>query len=192
MFILKKSIFKTILFLTIVTTVLSSCLKQDSEPVQISGLNIVQASPGPDVFDVFIGNRKANTEDFTYGAKIGYLNVIPGSRSFTLTKKDNASIMLSGELSIDKQEGYSLFVIDVPTSMKLLLLKDDLKKPATGKATIRFVNLSLNAPAQNLAIDGMPNDIADNRQFKDYTEFQSIDPGNTVNFTLKNKASGAT
>jgi hypothetical protein len=71
------------------------------------------------------------------------------------------------------------------------MVKDDLTAPASGKARVRFVHLSPDAPAFNLAIAGKDTDLFTDKSFKGYTDFVDIDPAEKVTFNVKNKVNGA-
>ncbi|MBC7565410.1 MAG: DUF4397 domain-containing protein [Pedobacter sp.] len=72
-----------------------------------------------------------------------------------------------------------------------MFLEDDLAKPANGKAKVRFVNLSPDAPALNLSITGKETDLVTNKLFKEYSTFTEMDAAEKVTFNVKNKDTGA-
>jgi hypothetical protein len=139
-----------------------------------------------------VDTKKANTADFAYTNKMDYMNLISGKRKISIAKKGTTTALLSDSLTFKPQLGYSLFVIDKLETVKFLLLEDDLTQPAAGKARIRFVNASPDAPALNLAIAGKETDVFTNKLFKEFSAFESIDAAEKVTFKVKNKATGAT
>lgn len=171
-----------------------SCSKLDGkyEPIQVSGLNIIQASPTTELLDVYVDDRRANQNvDFEYGNKIGYLSAYSGNRVFNVTKKGNATSLKSLTHNLKPQVGYSLFVANTLANIELLILEDDLAKPATGKAKIRFVNLSPDGGSLSLNVGGAATDLATNKAFKEFSTFEAVDATQSVTLNIKNTTSGA-
>ncbi len=175
---------------TLSVALLSCAKKQDYIVVDVSGLSLIHASPTIEKLDVYVDNTRATISDFGYGSKIDYLNAYSGNRKLTVTKKESGVALKSEFATLTVNKGYSLFVIDKLENIKFLLLEDDLAKPAAGKAKVRFVNLSPDSDPLNLAIDGKPTDLVTNKAFKEYSTFETIDPGNNVKFLVKNKNTG--
>lgn len=171
-----------------------SCSKLDSnyQPIQVSGLNIIQASPTTELLDVYVGNERANQNvDFEYGNKIGYLSAYSGNRVFNVTKKGTPTSLKSLTYNLKPQLGYSLFVANTFANIELLMLEDDLTKPATGKAKIRFVNLSPDGGNLSLNVGGAATDLATNKAFKEFSTFESVDATASVTLNIKNATSSA-
>ncbi len=168
-----------------------SKLDRDYEPIQVSGLNIIQASPTLELLDVYVDNTRATTSDFEFGNKIGYLSAYSGNRAFNVTKKGSPTSLKSLAYSLKPQLGYSLFVANTLTNIELLMLEDDLTKPATGKARIRFVNLSPDGGNLNLNVGGVATDLATNKAFKEFSAFETVDATASVTLNIKNATTSA-
>jgi hypothetical protein len=183
----------TLLAALVITLGLSSCMKDDFEntPISISGLSLVHASPTTEKLDVYIDNTRASIDDFAFGNKMDYLRAYSGDRTITVTKKGLTTRLTSDVVKLVPDFGYTVFVVDKFDAIDLLTLQDDLALPAAGKAKIRFVNLSPDGGALNLAINGAATDLADNRAFKEFSAFVSVDAAENVTFNVKNKATGA-
>jgi len=184
---------KALISLAILSCSLASCSKDDDNftPPEISGLSVIHASPTTEKLDFYVENTKENTADFAYTNKIDYLNLYSGNRKLVVTKKGLTTPLLSENFSLEAQKGYSLFVYDKFDALKFLMLKDDLTAPAATKAKVRFVHLSPDAPALNLAIAGKDTDLFTDKSFKGNTDFVSIDPAEKVTFNVKKKADNA-
>jgi hypothetical protein len=182
---------KSLIAAIAITTLLGSCMKdEDVQPQQpVAGLSIVQASPTTETLDFYVDNTRA-AFDLAYTKKIDYLNLFPGNRKLSITKKGIQTSLLSEQLTLKDYIGYSLFIVDKLETVKFLLLEDDLSKPSAGKAKVRFVNLSPDAPALNLAIGGKETDLVTNKLFKEYSTFTEIDAAPKVTFNVKNKETG--
>lgn len=185
---------KALFAIAALSVAMVSCSKDDdSNYIQqpISGLSLYNASPNTEKFDVWIGTSKAPLEDFSFGKKVEYLNVYSGEREVFLKKKGTEPVLTTQKFTFEQQVGYSLFVVDNLASVKLLILKDDLTKPATGKARVRFVNVSPDGGALNLGIEGKDTDLVTNKLFKEYSTFVDIDAAEKVTFNVKNTEGGA-
>ena len=171
---------------------LSSCMKKntDYEPIYISGVSLVHASPTTEKLDVYISNTRASRDVFTFGTKMDYVNAYSGDRQFTVTKRGELEKLTSKVLKLEPQLGYTVFVVDELERIDLLSLQDDLAKPEVGKAKIRFVNLSPDGGALTLAVDGATTELAASKAFKEFSVFENITPGETVTFNVKNSTSG--
>lgn len=183
----------TLLAALVITLGLSSCMKDDFEntPILISGLSLVHASPTTEKLDVYIDNTRASIDDFAFGNKMDYLRAYSGDRTITVTKKGLTTRLTSDVVKLVPDFGYTVFVVDKFEAIDLLTLQDDLALPAAGKAKVRFVNLSPDGGALNLAINGAATDLADNRAFKEFSAFVPVDAAENVTFNVKNKATGA-
>jgi hypothetical protein len=187
----KRMKIKSLIAALAITTLLGSCMKdEDIQPQQpVSGLSIVHASPTTENLDVYVDNTKA-VADLAYTKKVDYLNLFPGNRKLTITKKGIQTPLFAEQLTLKDYFGYTLFIVDQLETVKFLFLEDDLTKPATGKAKVRFVNLSPDAPALNLSIAGKETDLVTNKLFKEYSTFAEIDAAEKVTFNVKNKGTG--
>jgi hypothetical protein len=188
------TISKAFVALAVCSVALAACSKDDDDftPPQIAGLNVVHASPSTEKLDLYVENTLVpNNTDFDYGDKIGYLNLITGNRTIIVKKKGTPANLLSESFSFEVQKGYTLFVGDKFDQLKYVMIKDDLSYPEAGKAKVRFVNMSPDAPALNLAIAGKDTDLFTDKAFKQYSDFVNIAPGENITFNAENKETGA-
>lgn len=184
---------KTLFAMAALSVAMVSCSKDfdNITPQPISGLSVYHASPTTEKLDLYVGSAKAHESDFAFGNKIEYLNVYSGERQVTIRKKGTEPVLLTEKLTFEPQVGYSLFIADNLANVKFVMLKDDLTKPATGKARVRFVNVSPDGGALNLGIEGKNTDLFTNKLFKEYSTFEDIDAAERVTFNVKNTEGGA-
>jgi hypothetical protein len=76
-------------------------------------------------------------------------------------------------------------------NIELLILDDNLEKPATGKAKIRFVNLSPDGGSLSLNVNGAATDLATNKAFKEFSTFEAVDATESTTLNIKNATTGA-
>ncbi len=185
--------FKAIAAALVLSLGLASCSKMDNnyEPIQVSGLNVIQASPTLELLDLYVDNDRANSTNFEFGSKIGYLSAISGSTAFNVTKRGSGTSLKNLQFTLKPRLGYSLFIANTLANIELLMLEDNLENPATGKAKIRFVNLSPDGGALSLNVNGVATDLVTNKAFKEYSNFEVIDAAENVTFNIKNSTTSA-
>jgi len=169
-----------------------SCSKKENPPLSdLSGLSIVNASPSLEKLDLYVDNTKVTGgSDFTFGSKIDYLSVYSGRREMTLTKKGETTPLRQEFFNLEPQYGYTLFVIDLLSKVKFMLLPDNLTKPAKGMASIRFANLSPDSEPLTLSVEGDPNYLITNISFKNYSEPIMVSIGDKVTFHIREHRTG--
>lgn len=188
-----KSSLKMLVTAVTLSAVLTSCSKDfDNTPAPpISGLNVIHASPTTEKLDFLVGNTKGNREDLDFGMKMGYFNLYSGISTITAVKKGSTTTLVTDKFTFAPERGYSLFLIGKVDSLKFLMVKDSLVVPASGKARVRFVNVSPDAPALNLSVAAATTDLFTDKAYKQYSDFTTIDAADKVTFTAKNKVTGA-
>ncbi len=185
---LKSITIPTILILFLTLTLMGCLKKLDEVPqVSISGFSVIHAVPTAEKFDIYLGSTKVNILDFAFTNKIDYLNAYSGIRQVSVGNKNASAFIKTENFTLKPNIAYSLFVIGKPDSIKYLFLTDTLTYPPAGKAKIRFVNLSPDAGALNLAIGGATADLVADRLFKEYSPFITINNAERVTFNIKNK-----
>ncbi|WP_421942928.1 DUF4397 domain-containing protein [Pedobacter sp.] len=181
---------KIILSLLAVTLFFSACKKdwENSDSITVSGIGFVHASPGTGALDFIVGGQRANNVDFTFGKDLGYYGAYPGTRLFGIAKKDTLKYLSTLDVTLKPGVFYSAFVVDVLPAPKILVFEDDLKAPEADKAKVRFINLSPDAPALDLAIQGKDAALFTAKAYKESTAFISIDPSDNYTFQIKEGA----
>ncbi|PYG87276.1 uncharacterized protein DUF4397 [Ruminiclostridium sufflavum DSM 19573] len=143
----------------------------------VSYIRIFHAAPGAPEVDVY-ANGKQVAKRLVYGQFTDYMSVSAGMytiEAFPVGLKD--SPVLSVRIPILEKKVYTLAVIGILPRIGILPVEDEYQALSPNRVNIRFINLSPNAPALDLALrSGM-------RLFTDigYTEasqYMSLLPGN--------------
>lgn len=165
---------------------LSSCLKDsDLASPDYSALSVINASPGLEPFDFAIDRQLINQGSFAYTTRLPYVDIYSGTRNIGIYKDQTTDSLKTGILTAEPGKIYSLYVIGQPSSLEFLTIKDSLTTPATGKAHVRFINLSINSPALKLNY-GVDSTLFNNINYKSHTGFVEIPGGKTYNFSVNN------
>ncbi len=162
---------------------LTSCLKQYTPPninQPTALLSFVQGSPDEQPLDFFLNGDKVNQSPIYYGNYINYVSAYAGSRTANFYNSGTTGILLSGTITLNPGAAYSLFLANVPSSPEIVLLTDTLTKPVAGNASLRFVDLSPDAPNVDFAIKGGAV-LVHNMAHKGFTTFLPVpvNPGYT-------------
>ena len=180
------------LLLTAFVICLSACSKNETETPAISGLMVVNASPGYGTFNLYINNVSSpvNTKGALpfLGTISPYFNITPGTNTLKFTTASSTESLFSQATTLEADKAYSYFLINNTPNLEGLLIQDDLSLTSSEKGFIRFINLSPDAGALDLSVTGGTN-LATDKSYKSATEFLSVD-AKPYSFELKDKVSG--
>jgi hypothetical protein len=167
---------KTLIAVAAVSIVacISACSKNNdsigaSTSAYVMATNTAEAS---DAQDFYSDNKKVNTSALAYTQSTAYVNVKAGNH--TLQFKSNVSATVNSSTTLNTQAGkyYSVFYTDDKSTVTTT---DDHTAPKSGKARVRFINLS---SALNSAIDfGITggNKVITNLAYKTASAYSDID-----------------
>jgi hypothetical protein len=151
----------------------NSCKKEDSKAY----LLVTHASPNAPGVDLLINGSKQNSSALNYLGNTGYLEVATGTQNVKVNVAGTSTTVINADLVFDKDKHYSVFAVDSVSKISAVVLTDDLTAPASGKAHVRFVHLSPNAPAVDVAVAGSGAVVFGNKSFKESTNFTPLDAG---------------
>jgi len=154
---------------------LSSCLKDNSSYVAppTALVTFYQASPDEPQMNLDFNTNQVNQTPINYGDHIDYFNVYAGQRTVNFFNTGSLNPIYSTNVTIVANTAYSLFLANTAAHPEVVLLTDTLNRPASGSGSIRLVNLSPDAPAVDLAVQG-GSVLVSNRVFKGYSSFLPI------------------
>ncbi len=180
-----------ILAFSAIVLLMSSCLDDEGskvDPVPVGYVNVYHAAPDAPSLDIIVDGNRINTQPFDYTDYSGYLNFYTGSRSIKFSTTNAANALVDTTFSVAEGKAYSLFVISTLPDLQLLAVADSANAPASGKAMLRFVHLSPDAPAITVTEQG-GSTIFEDASFKDATNFIEVD-AKTYSFDLKSTDTG--
>ena len=176
----------TAAILTVSLFTLSSC---EDEQITYANVLVAHASPDAPGVDLLIDDVKVNTQPLTYPGNTGYLEAESGTRNIKVNVAGTSNSVINGNLVVEADKYYSVFAVDEVAEITALVLVDDLTAPAAGKAHLRFVHLSPDAPAVDVALVGGAV-VFPNVAFKGFTAFTPLDAG--VAYNLEVRVAGTT
>jgi len=155
-----------------------SCDPDDGEDIQPSPLSYVSlynASPDAPDLNILVDNRQINTYPFEYSDHTGYLRFYTGDRNLKFGPYGASNAVVDTTVTLENEKAYSIFFVDDFTEASLLILNDNSEEPASGKAKIRFVNLSPDGGSIALKMKGESTTLTEDEDFKEATEFFEVD-----------------
>ncbi len=179
----KKSIFASTLFLAAMVLV-TSCTKEEMDDKSYANVLVTHASPDAPGVDLLVDDSKQNSSALTFPNNTGYLQVEAGTRNIKVNVTGTSTTVIEADLDLTKDMNYSVFAVDSVSKISAVVTTDDLTAPAAGKAHVRFIHLSPNAPAVDLAVASSGAVVFGNKAFKEYTAFSPLDAG-TYNLDVR-------
>ena len=165
---------------------LSACVKDEPvtpTPAEEKGkVMVIHASPNAPAVDVLVDDAKVLTA-VPFGTASTYLSVKAGSRNIKVNATGTTSSVINASVPVAKDKNYSIFAGNVLASITPLVFEDNLATPASGKAHIRVIHLSPDAPAVDVAVTGGAV-LIPNLAFKQGTAFTPL-PAATYNLELR-------
>jgi len=177
------------IIILLLTLLMQSCKNDPAPNPDLSLVSVTNASPTLATYNFYLNQSKVNSGALPFGGVVPYFRLSPGEFTGKLTTETSTESLLSETLKFETGKIYSLFIIGKATSLDYLVVNDDIKVPAAEKAFVRFINLSPDAPALNLAFKDSVA-VATDKAYKAASDFVEV-PAKLYTFEIKDKASGA-
>ncbi len=143
----------------------------------------IHASPDAPGVDVVVNGTVVNSSALNFPDNSAYLTVNSGTNNVKINVSGTSTSVIDANLTIAANTSYSVFAVDSVSNIAPLVLVDDLSAPASGKAHVRFVHLSPDAPAVDVAVTGGAV-VFGNKSFTESTAFTPLDAG-TYNLEVR-------
>lgn len=138
-------------------------------------VSLYQASPDSPSLNIILDQKVINDGKFDYTDHTGYLRFFAGNRTLQLGPAGANNVVADTTMKFEDGKAYSVFVVNTYNKVDLLVLNDDVTAPAGGKAKVRFLNLSPDAPALDLQVGATGAAITTDVSFKEPSGFTDID-----------------
>ncbi|GEM_PF-6613062 len=149
-------------------------------------LRVVHASPGAASVEVFVDGRKA-VSSLQFAQASSYSTVPAGTHQvavFSSGASSGAKPEMNATVNLLAGQAYTVVAADVVTKMSPMVLPDALSAPPAGKAVVRLVHASPDAPrVADIALAGGPV-LFHNVAFKAATTYLPVAPG-TYRFEVR-------
>lgn len=185
---LTKTLLKRLSLIALVTFSITACKKDDADtPITTSDakISLLMASPGANELSFFVNDKKTSTKPLIYNTIVNYMNTTSGTQELIFKNKEGVETLDKLTANLKPSENYTLIFTEKSPKTAIILVEDDLSETAKDKAKIRFANLSPDAPALDLYIDGKLDANFTKKTFKEVTSYLNVTPSNTIKFELK-------
>jgi len=145
---------------------------------------IVHASPDAPGVDIVVDNGPVAVSNLEFPDNTGYVQLPSGARNVKVNVYNTSTTVINADLNLDPNANYSVFAVNAVTSIEPLVLVDDLTAPAAGKSHVRFVHLSPDAPAVDIAVSNGGPVVFGEVEFKGSQGFTPLDAG-TYNLEVR-------
>ncbi|RMF54373.1 MAG: DUF4397 domain-containing protein [Calditrichaeota bacterium] len=141
-----------------------------------ANVQVTHASPDAPGVDLLVDGIVVNSAPLEFPNSTGYLAVGAGSRNFKVNASGTTTTVIDANLTLRPNQFYSVFAVNFLSAIEPLVLEDDLTAPAAGKAHVRFLHASPDAPMVDITLtDGTT--VFDDIEFKEVTAFTPLDAG---------------
>lgn len=159
----------------IVLLVASGCKLDNEEPLPPAAyVSLYQASPNSPDLNIIL-DTKVIASSFEYADHTGYLRFFSGQRKLQFGPTGASNIVVDTTMKFEDAKAYSVFVVDTYEKADLLVLNDDITGPGEGKAKVRFLNLSPDAPEVDLVVTDTGTPLFTGKAFKETSDFVEVD-----------------
>lgn len=135
----------------------------------------IHASPDAPAVDIWVDDTRG-AEGLAFPSNTGYLEVEAGERRVRVNASGSAASVIDAMVNLERDKSYSVFATGILDDLQPLVLEDNLAAPADGKAHVRFVHLSPDAPAVDIALKDGPV-LIPNKAFREHIDFTPLDAG---------------
>jgi len=189
-----KTLTRTISAVALLSVFLTSCIKSPSSnpgPLPPTALiTVIQASPDEPPVDFYFGASKADNTPLVFGQGLDYFSAPSGQSTVYFYGSSAMNTIASASITLVTNGAYSLFLDNTVSKPGIFLLPDTLVQPASGDASVRFIDLSPDAPAVNLVIQGGKTMVS-SVSFEGHSSFLPINGNASYVFNVVNASTGA-
>ena len=164
---------------------LSSCTKDGSVDTKNSYLLVTNAAEASVAQDFYSDSTRLTTS-LAYGSSSAFLPTSSGSHLGRFKNSGTTIVNTSFNMVIEGADSYNVFYID---GGSYAIFPNDRSAPQSGKARVRFINLStaLTTNIDLVASGGAV--LASNLAFKSASDFTDIDPSTSITVNATGSAS---
>ena len=170
---------------------ISSCSLDDGgeyyyQDVAAHGI-IGNASPNSGDLYFFADDNLVNTNGLNFGSALGYYNFYAGERTLNV-KNSLGNVLASKDLTLDVGDFFTAFAVNTSENLELVVYEDSLMIPVSGKAAVRFINLSPDA--ESIDVFDETTAVASDLSFKEASSFTEL-PAGIYDFSFRTSGDDA-
>ncbi len=168
---------KRITLVSILSLVLALVLAIPTLAATGPRVRVVHASPDAPAVDVWVDGAVA-FEGAPFKGITPYATLTEGMHNFQVVPSGATEpVVIEADLDLQMDQDYTVVAVGQLENIEPLVLADNNAPPAEGKAHVRFVHASPNAPEVDIAVaDGGPV-LFGNVEFKEASDYLPVDAG---------------
>lgn len=151
--------------------------------IGFAGVMFVHASPDAPAVDIKLGYLPA-ARALAFGENTPYRFTLSGLRDIRVNVAGTRTTVIQASPRLSRNTFYTVFAADRVANIGPVVLVDDLTPPAVGQAHVRFVHLSPDAPAVDVAVANGGPVLFGNQAFKSASAFTPV-PAGTYNLEVR-------
>jgi hypothetical protein len=152
-------------------------------------VRVVHASPDAPAVDVWV-NGSVAFSNAPFKGITDYASLDAGTYNVQVSPTGATSpIVIDADLALDAGTDYTVVAVGMLADIEPLVLVDNNSAPAAGKAHVRFVHASPDAPAVDIAVAGGGPVLFSNVPFKGVGDYLPVDAGT---YDLEVRVAGTT
>jgi hypothetical protein len=158
----------------VLSLMFASSVLADAHEAQV---RVVHASPDAPAVDVWVNGAVAfSNAPFT--GITDYAKLEPGTYNVQVTPTGATEpVVIEADLPLETMTDYTVVAVGMLESIEPLVLVDNNSAPAAGKAHVRFVHASPDAPAVDIAVANGGPVLFANVEFKGVGDYLPVDAG---------------
>ena len=157
----------------VLSLVLATSALADAHEARV---RVVHASPDAPAVDVWV-NGSVAFSNAPFKGITDYAKLEPGTYNVQVTPTGATEpVVIDADLALETQTDYTVVAVGKLENIEPLVLVDNNSAPAAGKAHVRFVHASPDAPAVDIAVTGGPV-LFSNVPFKGIGDYLPVDAG---------------
>ena len=174
--------------IAVALTALVATRPQASAQAPTARMRLVHMSPDAPALDVQVDGQRT-AAGLAFRSASGYTTLAPGDRKLRLLSAGQGqNALIDADLPLQAGQDVTLVALGRAAEIAVLPLRDDNNPPAAGKAKVRFMHASPDAPPVDIAVRGGPV-IFPGVGFKSVAGYVEVDAGT---YALEVRPAGTT
>jgi len=145
----------------VISGLLNSCMNDDLDDYSTEDagwIAFVNTSPGSEKLKFYSNGNIINSPGIDYSQFISYTAFEAGTHNLTVTSGTSEDLD-TVSLNVELNKWYSVYAVNNPENLELVAYSDSFITPSAGKASIKFIQLSPDAPQLKVAIQDTNNNL---------------------------------
>ncbi len=171
----------------------SSCTKDDGalSVSATANIMIVNGAEGSAPQDYYSDTSKVNATAVAYAQNSGYTATKAGSHQGQFRNSGTTTATATGSVVFESGKNYTVYFGGSASSSSTTYSEDDMSAPPSGKAKVRFINLSsAAATAVDFGVTGSTK-IVSGLAYQTASAYQTVDANTSFSFYLAGSSTAA-